>query len=59
MATAHATLSQLAQQVAAQIGFTVRRCWRDKTDPSVLRVEVERRLVGATRTKRSANSMKL
>src|SRR5712691_9122474 len=47
MATPHATLTHLAQQAAAQIGFTVRRWWRDKTDSSVLRVEVERRLVGA------------
>jgi hypothetical protein len=47
MATAHATLTHLAQQAAAQISFTVRHWWRDKTDPSVLRVEVERRLVGA------------
>jgi hypothetical protein len=47
MATPHATLTHLAQQAAAQIGFTVRRWWRDKTDPSVLHVEVERRLVGA------------
>ena len=41
------TLTQLAHHAAAQIGFTVRRWWRDATDPSVLRVEVERRLVGA------------
>jgi hypothetical protein len=47
MATPHATLTHLAQQAAAQIGFTVRRWWRDKTDPSGLHVEVERRLVGA------------
>jgi hypothetical protein len=47
MATPHATLTQLAQQAAAQIGFTVRRWWRDTTKPDVLRVEVERRLVGA------------
>jgi hypothetical protein len=47
MATPHVTLTHLAQQAAAQIGFTLRRWWRDKTDPSVLRVEVERRLVGA------------
>jgi hypothetical protein len=40
MATLHATLTQLAHQAATQIGFTVRRRWRDKTDPSVLRVEV-------------------
>jgi hypothetical protein len=47
MATPHATLTHLTQQAAAQIGFTVRRWWRDAHDPSVLRVEVERRLVGA------------
>jgi hypothetical protein len=47
MATPHVTLTQLAQQAAAQIGFTARRWWRDATDPAVLRVEVERRLVGA------------
>src|SRR2546428_7993796 len=37
----------LAQQTAAQIGFTLRRWWRERTEPAVLRVEVERRLVGA------------
>ena len=42
-----ATLTQLAQQVAARIGFTPRRWWRETTDPQVLRVEVERRMVGA------------
>jgi hypothetical protein len=47
MALPHLTLSQLAQQTAAQIGFTVRRWWREKTNPQVLRVEVERCLVGA------------
>jgi len=47
MATPHATLTALAQQTAAQIGFTVRRWWRERTEPAVLRVEVERRLVGA------------
>jgi hypothetical protein len=47
MATPHVTLTHLAQQAAAQIGFTVRRWWRDMNDPAVLRVEVERRLVGA------------
>jgi hypothetical protein len=47
MPTPHTTLTHRAQQAAAQIGFTLRRWWRDKTDPSVLRVEVERRLVGA------------
>jgi hypothetical protein len=47
MAKPHLTLTQLAQQAAAQIGFTLRRWWREKTDPQVLRVEVERRLVGA------------
>src|SRR5713101_925841 len=34
-------------KVAAQIGFTLRRWWRERTEPAVLRVEVERRLVGA------------
>jgi hypothetical protein len=43
----HPTLTHIAQQAAAQIGFTVRRWWREKTDPQVLRVEVERCLVGA------------
>src|SRR6267142_2105904 len=47
MTTPRPTLAQLAHHAAAQIGFTVRRWWRDATDPSVLRVEVERRLVGA------------
>jgi hypothetical protein len=47
MATPHFTLTALAQQTAAQLGFTLRRWWREKTDPAVLRVEVERRLVGA------------
>ncbi len=47
MAMSRPTLTQLAQQTAAQIGFTARRWWRDSTDPNVLRVEVERRLVGA------------
>lgn len=41
------TLTLLAQQAAARIGFTVRRWWRDTVDPQVLCVEVERRLVGA------------
>ena len=40
-------LTLLAQQAAAQIGFTVRRWWRDTVDPQVLRIEVERLLVGA------------
>ncbi|MGE0680046.1 MAG: hypothetical protein AB7P69_03915 [Candidatus Binatia bacterium] len=47
MATTHTTLTALAQQAAEQIGFTARRWWRDAVDPAVLRVEVERRLVGA------------
>jgi hypothetical protein len=47
MATTHMTLTALAQQAAAQIGFTARRWWRDAVDPAVLCVEVERRLVGA------------
>ena len=47
MATAHPTLTQLAQETAAHIGFTLRRWWREKTEPAVLRVEVERRIVGA------------
>jgi hypothetical protein len=47
MATTHTTLTALAQQAAAEIGFTARRWWRDAVDPAVLRVEVERRLVGA------------
>jgi hypothetical protein len=46
MAPSHTTLTQLAQQAAAQIGFTARCWWREKTEPEVLRVEVERRLVG-------------
>jgi hypothetical protein len=29
MATPHATLTHLAQQAAAQIGFTMRRCGSD------------------------------
>ena len=47
MATPRPTLTALAQQTAAQIGFTLRRWWREKTEPTVLRVEVERRLLGA------------
>jgi hypothetical protein len=47
IATPHPTLTHLAQQAAAQIGFTARRWWRDAQDPAVLRVEVERCLVGA------------
>ena len=47
MATPRSTLTQLAQQAAVQIGFTMRRWWREATEPAVLRVEVERRLVGA------------
>jgi membrane-associated phospholipid phosphatase len=47
MAIPHPTLTQLAHQAAAQIGFTARRWWRDATEPSLLCVEVERRLVGA------------
>lgn len=47
MATTPTTLTALAQQAAAEIGFTARRWWRDAVDPAVLRVEVERRLVGA------------
>ena len=43
----HAMLTLLAQQAATRIGFTVRRWWQEKAEPSVLRVEVERRLVGA------------
>ncbi len=46
MRTPRPTLTQLAHHAAAQIGFTVRRWRRDATDPSVLHVEVERRLVG-------------
>jgi hypothetical protein len=46
MATPRITLTALAQQTAAQIGCTLRRWWREKTEPAVLRVEVERRLVG-------------
>jgi len=47
MATPHFTLTQLAQQAAAQLGFTARRWWREKAEPALLRVEVERLLVGA------------
>ncbi len=47
MTTSRLSLTQRAQEAAAHIGFTVRRWWRDPTDPSLLRVEVERRLVGA------------
>lgn len=47
MTTPRSTLTHLAQQAAVQIGFTVRRWWREATEPAVLRVEVERRLVGA------------
>jgi hypothetical protein len=41
------TLAHLAQQAAAQLNFTRRRWWREKTNSQVLRVEIERRLVGA------------
>src|SRR5262249_60541314 len=47
MATPSTTLTVLAHQAAAEIGFTARRWWRDANDPSVLRIEVERRMVGA------------
>ena len=47
MALPHATLAALAQQTATQLGFTLRRWWREHSEPGVLRVEVERRLVGA------------
>jgi hypothetical protein len=47
MATPHTTLPALAQQTTPHIGFTLRRGWREKTEPTVLRVEVERRLVRA------------
>jgi len=47
MTTPRPTFMQLAQHAAAQIGFTVRRWWRDATDFTVLCVEVERRLMGA------------
>ena len=47
MPTPQATLTALAEQTAAQIGFTLRRWWRERTEPAILRVEVERRLVGA------------
>ncbi len=47
MRTPRPTLTQLAENAAAQIGFTVRRWWRDAIDPTIRRVEVERRLVGA------------
>jgi hypothetical protein len=47
MATPRPTLTALAEQTAAYIGFTLRRWWRDRTEPALLRVEVERRLVGA------------
>jgi len=47
MATPHPTLTTLANQTATQIGFTLRRWWREKTEAAVLRVGVERRLVGA------------
>ncbi len=47
MTTPRLTLTQLAHHAAAQIGFTVRRWWRDATDATILCVEVERRLMGA------------
>jgi hypothetical protein len=47
MATPRPVLTALAEQTAVQIGFTLRRWWREKTEPTVLRVEVERCLVGA------------
>ena len=47
MTTPRLSLTQRAQEAAAHIGFTARRWWRDPTNPSLLRVEVERRLVGA------------
>lgn len=42
-----AVLQTLAEQAASKIGFTLRRWWQDATNPSVLRVEVERRMIGA------------
>ncbi len=42
-----AALQTLAEQAASKIGFTLRRWWQDATNPSVLRVEVERRMIGA------------
>ena len=47
MPTPHLALTALAEQTAAQIGFTLRRWWREKTEPAVLPVEVERRFIGA------------
>jgi hypothetical protein len=47
MATPRPTLTALAEQTATRIGFTLRRWWRDRAEPALLRVEVERRLVGA------------
>jgi hypothetical protein len=41
MATPHATLTQLAQQAAAQIGFTPRRWWREATDAAFLRHQIK------------------
>jgi hypothetical protein len=50
LATPHFMLTPVAQQAAAQLGFTARRWWRAKAAPAVLRVEVERRLGGAPPT---------
>src|SRR5262249_24053053 len=47
MAQPRVTLTQLAQQAAAQIGFLPRRWWRETVESQVLRVEVERSMVGA------------
>ena len=47
MATRQPSLAHLAHAAAARIGLTARRWWRDATDPTVLHVEVERRLIGA------------
>ncbi len=35
------TLTMLAQQAAAQRGFTARRWWRDANEPDVLQVNGE------------------
>jgi hypothetical protein len=40
-------LQTLAEQAASKIGFTLRRWWQDAKNPAVLRVEVERRMIGA------------
>ena len=46
MAALPTILTRLAHRAAAESGFTARRWVRDQVDLAILRVEVERRLLG-------------